>query len=275
MTIFEQYARYYDLIYQDKDYMAEVDYVATLLQRYANQACTILEFGSGTGIHGRLLAERGYHVFGLDLSSEMVIQARRSIRTPVIPPTPKKRKGSFSGSFNCSEGDIRNTSLKHIFDAVLAIYHVVSYQTSNTDIIATFQNANRHLCSNGIFLFDIWYGPAVLFQRPEIRIKRVEDGEIKIVRLAEPILDLNQSLVDVQYTIMAEEIITHKLTIIKETHRMRYFSLPEIEQFASHTGFKLIHSEEFLTGNPPGKDTWGVCCVLRKEIKKTHKDNTK
>lgn len=29
-TVFNDYARYYDLLYQDKDYQAEADYVAAL-----------------------------------------------------------------------------------------------------------------------------------------------------------------------------------------------------------------------------------------------------
>jgi hypothetical protein len=83
--------------------------------------------------------------------------------------------------------------------------------------------------------------------------------------LAEPTLHPNQNLVDVHYTILAEEIATHILTTIEETHRMRHFSLPELEMLANFTGFTLLHSEEFLTANPPGEDTWGVCCVLRRE----------
>ena len=264
MTIFNDYARYYDLIYQDKDYAAEADYVTSLLARFDPHARHLFEFGSGTGVHGRLLAERGYHVLGLDSSSEMILQARRSIRSDAAP-IPMGKKGSRQGSFDCREGDIRQSLIQDSFDAVLALYHVISYMVTNTDAIATFRNAHRHLKAGGLFLFDVWYTPAVLAQRPEVRIKRVEDEQVKILRLAEPVMHPNQNLVDVNYTLQAEEIATHKLTAIHETHHMRHYSLPELELLAGFTGFTLLHSEEFLTGEQPGEKTWGVCCVLRKE----------
>ena len=45
---------------------------------------------------------------------------------------------------------------------------------------------------------------------------------------------------------------------------MRCFSIPEIELLANQTGFKLLHSEEFITRKAPAIDTWGVCFILQK-----------
>ena len=75
---FDAYSRYYDLLYRDKDYAAEVDYIDRLLQRHGVSGKDLLEFGSGTGKHGRLLAERGYRVTGIERSAEMVAQATRA-----------------------------------------------------------------------------------------------------------------------------------------------------------------------------------------------------
>jgi SAM-dependent methyltransferase len=253
------------MLYRDKDYKAETDYITTLLQRFAVQGSYLLEFGSGTGMHGRLLAGKGYHVFGIERSPEMVSRARQTPPAFTGSLSGKEKKESLSGSFECIEGDIRDMELNRTFDAVLALFHVISYLTTSADIKAAFKNANKHLKPGGIFFFDVWYTPAVLSQIPEIRIKRIEDEQVRIIRLAEPTLHPNQNLVDVQYTVLAEEIATHTLTTIEETHHVRHFSLPELEMLANFTGFTLLHSEEFLTANPPGENTWGVCCVLRKE----------
>jgi hypothetical protein len=45
---------------------------------------------------------------------------------------------------------------------------------------------------------------------------------------------------------------------------MRHFSIPEIELLAKLTGFEIIKTEEFLSGETPGPNTWGVCFVLSK-----------
>ena len=65
-SVFDEYARYYDRLYRDKDYQAEADYVAGLIQRFNPNAHSILELGSGTGIHAALLAEKGFTVHGSD-----------------------------------------------------------------------------------------------------------------------------------------------------------------------------------------------------------------
>jgi len=44
---------------------------------------------------------------------------------------------------------------------------------------------------------------------------------------------------------------------------MRYFSFPEISLFCSLTGFELVAAEEWLTGNEPNENTWGVCFIAR------------
>lgn len=56
--VFADYARYYDLLYRDKDYKAEAEYVARLIRKFHPATQNILELGSGTGIHARLLSKK-------------------------------------------------------------------------------------------------------------------------------------------------------------------------------------------------------------------------
>jgi len=117
--VFDEYARYYDLLYQDKDYQAEVDYVAALIRRFHTDARSILELGSGTGKHTRLLANRGYTVHGIERSPEMLAKALETLEA--VQKEPKARRLSFS------QGHIRNVRLPEQFDAVIALFHVSSY----------------------------------------------------------------------------------------------------------------------------------------------------
>jgi len=75
--VFDAYAAYYDLLYRDKDYPAEVRYVQSLLRRHGVNSGEILELGCGTGKHAEQLARLGYSVHGIDLSPSMVDIARR------------------------------------------------------------------------------------------------------------------------------------------------------------------------------------------------------
>src|SRR5205807_7378308 len=117
---FQRYSAYYDLLYRDKNYVAEADYIAQILRTSRSNVQTLLEFGSGTGRHGRLLAQRGFQVLGIERSETMIKAALDRASEP---------SDCAPGNFECKEGEIRTIRLSRTFDAVTALFHVVSYQT--------------------------------------------------------------------------------------------------------------------------------------------------
>ena len=247
-SVFNAYSRYYDLLYRVKDYLAEAEYIAGLLERFGVSGKRLLEFGSGTGKHGRLLAKRGYKVTGIERSAEMVAQAEAA------------------PGFSCQQGDICDVQLGKRFDAVLSLFHVVSYQTTNDAVQAVFARAAEHLEVGGVFVFDVWYSPAVYAQKPEVRVKRMADEAIEITRIAEPALHPNENCVDVNYTIFARDLASGAVKTMTETHPMRHFSLPELDLLSQMHGFAVVGVEEFLAGNRPSEETWGVCLILKKVV---------
>jgi SAM-dependent methyltransferase len=253
LGVFGNYARYYDLLYSDKNYLGEVDFVSALLKRHVPDCRTICELGCGTGMHAMLLAQRGYAVHGIDLSEQMLEAART--RLAAAPAEVAKR-------LRFSVGDARNFHEDAVFDAVLALFHVVSYQVTNDDLIGMFKNAAGHLRPGGVFVFDYWFGPAVLTDRPSVRIKRMETDETTVTRLAEPVLRLDESQVDVNYHVFIRDKASGAMEELRETHRMRYLFLTEIDLIARISGLRVLDSCEWLTGSRPGPGTWGVCSVL-------------
>ena len=51
MSVFADYAEYYDLFYRDKDYAGEAAFVRGLVRQRAPKARTLLELGCGTAAH--------------------------------------------------------------------------------------------------------------------------------------------------------------------------------------------------------------------------------
>ncbi|WP_216636564.1 class I SAM-dependent DNA methyltransferase [Endozoicomonas ascidiicola] len=245
-NVFNAYSGYYDLLYRDKDYAGEAAYIVRLLKQHGINHGSLLEFGSGTGKHGRLLAELGYQVHGVERSEEMVALTEQG------------------NGFTCESGDICNVQVGRTFDAVLSLFHVISYQTTNASLNAVFARAAEHLEPGGIFIFDFWYSPAVYAQQPSVRVKRLVDENVEIVRIAEPEIHTNENRVDVHYTIFATDPLTGRVQTLKEKHPMRHFSLPELDLLAETHGFARVGTEEFMTGNKPGESTWGVCITLKR-----------
>ena len=252
MRAFANYSKYYDLLYKDKDYSGEVNYIHSLLQRYAPHTNSILDLGCGTGIHAVLLAKKGYEVHGIDVSEKML---RTAYQRLVHLPQEEVKRLSFA------QGNVQSYRATRSFDAVISLFHVMSYQTTNADLLAAFVTAKAHLNPDGVFIFDCWYGPAVLTDLPEVRIKRLEDEEVHVTRVAEPVLIPNSNRVDVKYTVLIEDKHTGGLEKVQETHSMRYLFAPEVEKLFADSGLGWTNAEEWVSGKEPGFGTWGVCFV--------------
>jgi hypothetical protein len=61
----------------------------------------------------------------------------------------------------------------------------------------------------------------VLYERPTIRVKRLENEEIQVTRIAEPILHPNDNIVDVKYHVFVKDKQHNNVEELQETHRMR------------------------------------------------------
>jgi SAM-dependent methyltransferase len=245
--MFDVYARYYDLLYRDKDYAAEAEYVASRIREHAPQTKRLLELGCGTGVHAEQLARMGYTIHGVDLSEAML--ARAEARKASLPPEVAARL-----SFGL--GDVRTVRTGETYDAIISLFHVMSYQTTNADLEAAFRTAAVHLEPGGLFLFDFWYGPAVLTQKPEVRVKRLEDDEIKVTRIAEPLMQVNENVVDVNYTVFIELKATGEVERVSETHRMRYLFLPELSYFADPKSWTDFTSLGWMRLEKLRQDDW-------------------
>jgi SAM-dependent methyltransferase len=256
-STFHSYSLYYDLLYQDKDYNGEAEYIRKLIAQWAPKTQTILELGCGTGRHAELLCRMGYNIVGIEASESMLTKSQERVSAPDNP--------NQKGSFEVQLGDARKINLSREFHTVLSLFHVVSYQTSNEDLLALFRTASRHLVADGVFIFDVWYGPAVLTHRPEVRIKRIATKTHTITRLAEPRLDTSENTVDVHYNILIKSIDGEILPGIEETHKMRYLFTPEIKLIAELNGMEILHAEEWLSSKSPSTDSWGVLFIARKK----------
>ena len=141
---FETSSRVYDLLYKDKDYAAEAEFIHFACAPGTGQ--NLLELGSGTGVHAHLLAQKGHSMKGVDLSAGMI--SRANALREQQPPDIRQR-------MEFHEGNVRTFKLGSKVDAVVSLFHVVSYQTTNGQVLDMFRNARDHLEPGGLFLFDV------------------------------------------------------------------------------------------------------------------------
>jgi hypothetical protein len=103
----------------------------------------------------------------------------------------------------------------------------------------------------------------VLRDPPSVRVKRLEDNEISITRISEPVMYPNDNLVDVNYQVFIQDKGSDKVEELKEVHRMRYLFKPEIEFLLQKLQMELITYREWISQQEAGFNTWGVYFVVR------------
>ena len=94
-------------------------------------------------------------------------------------------------------------------------------------------------------------------------MKKVEDNDTAVTRIAQPDIDYVNNTVTVNYQVYMKDKKTGQSKELSESHKMRHFGFPEIELLAKQTGFSVLKAEEFLTKNQPSNRTWGVNFILQ------------
>jgi SAM-dependent methyltransferase len=247
------YADAYNLLYGDKDYDAECDLIEGIFRRYSQSpVSTVLDLGCGTGSHAFSIAGRGYEVVGVERSESMLALAEE-----------KLSQNPNNGKVRFQQGDIRNLDLGREFDAALIMFAVLGYQLENGDVLSPLKTARRHLKSGGLLIFDFWYGPAVLHQRPAERIKIIPSKEGTILRVAAGELDVSRHLCSVHYHLwrLAGKQVAAE---IEETHLMRFFFPLELNLLLDCSDFTLVRCGAFPDfDKQPDESTWNVLAIAR------------
>lgn len=246
----KKYAQCYDLLYSDKAYETECDFVEAIFRGYSPKpARTVLELGCGTGGHAIPLAKRGYVVTGIDASEAMVAVARGKVQESGL-------------TLNLRQMDIRQFDLGDTFDACICMFNVIGYITENRDIQSLLKSVRRHLKKDSLFVFDCWNGLAVLRLLPSVKTKRVEDKERKITRVAQPKLDAFHHLCEVNYQV--EIVRGNTVEEIKETHQVRFFFPQEMKYYLEQAGFKVLKICPFLNlDGRTDENEWNISFIAK------------
>ena len=144
MSAYGFLAQSYDALTRDVDYPALCDFLETQFRRAKCPVRTVLDLACGTGSLTWLLAARGYETIGVDLSEEMLAQAR------------EKGGADFSGIpplFLHQSMD--KLDLYGTIDACVCCLDSVNYVTSPSRLKRAFQRVHLFLMPGGVFIFDV------------------------------------------------------------------------------------------------------------------------
>ena len=155
-----EYAWAYDLL-SDRPVRKECSAIAAwLIERGVRPGAAVLDAGCGTGRYSDELARRGYVVHGIDLSAELVAEARRSSSAP-------------PGMVSFTVGNISTLPVSR-YDGILCrgvLNDVIDEQDRHT----VFTAFGRALRPEGVLILDVreWEATAVRKAREPLYRKSV------------------------------------------------------------------------------------------------------
>lgn len=148
-SLFQNYAKTYDNEVFTQGTSGECDFIEAELNHDKNKR--IFDIGCGTGRHSIELAQRGYHVTGIDLSESQIIRARE-----------KAKENGLTVEF--IRYDARKPLYENAFDLAIMLceggFSLMETDEMNFQIL---QNAVKALKPGGKFIFTALNGLFPLF----------------------------------------------------------------------------------------------------------------
>jgi len=160
LELYKSHSSTYDLIYFDDDrYTEEVNFIDKICTEIG-PGRRILDVACGTGLHAKMLSERGYSITGVDISSDMILQAQK--KCPEL---------------NFVHSDMRFFELDQNFDAIICMYGAINYLQKEEDFRITFENFFQHIKPSGVVMIDTRWSNT-LPEHPYIKRR----GDFTIIR---------------------------------------------------------------------------------------------
>jgi SAM-dependent methyltransferase len=174
-----------------------------------------LEFAIGTGRIAVPLAERGVPVTGIELSRPMIDRLRAKADEATIPVI---------------EGDMATARAPGSYTLVYLVYNGISNLLTQSEQVACFRNAARHLSPGGRFAIELWV--------PELR--SLPPGQRGVVFTSEP----GYIGVDT-FDVLTQHVVSHhfrfgtlrQARLFRSPHR--YIWPAELDLMGQLAGFEL------------------------------------
>lgn len=137
MGAYESFASVYDMFMSDVDYDRWVEYVEEIWKKFNIDPKIVCELGCGTGNITLRLAENGRDMIGIDLSADMLSEA--------------KNKASVQGlDVLFLLQDMREFELYGTVNSIISLCDSLNYITEDEDMQQVFNLVNNYLHPGGI-----------------------------------------------------------------------------------------------------------------------------
>lgn len=223
-------ACFYDELYKNKNYKREVDFIENFLNSKKNK---ILDAGCGTGNHAKILQDKGYDVYGFDLSSEMIEIANKKVNS------------------NFEVGNLLSYSTDKNFDLIISFYAVFNHLKSYQEFSFALQNLLRLLNKNGTIIIDLHNPQSNGEKMDEIKsVKRIMQWKINKL--------LKKETSMITYIVGNDKYITK--------HKFKIFEIEKIKRICDNLNLNCEFYENYEINSIATKNSKNIQVVIKKNL---------
>ncbi len=140
--MYNNFAKYYDILMSDVDYDARTDYVLSLFDKFGGRPTLLLDLACGSGEFSNRFASRGISVIGVDISEEMLCIARE-----------KSEKQGNDILYICQPA--QNLELYGTVNGAVCMLDSLNHITNYDEFCEVFIKVSAFLEKNSLFIFDM------------------------------------------------------------------------------------------------------------------------
>ena len=218
--MYTKLAKYYDKMHHFFDYKGQVEFIIDQFEKHNKSGKKkVLDVACGTGNHANLLVKRGFDVTGIDISKDMLKQAK------------KKDK-----RIRYLLRDMKDFKLNERFDMIICMFNSILYNLDKNQLKKTFRNFYTHLEKGGILIFESFDKQVGINLTTFLYNKRFDDLHIVSVYITrynkkEDILEFDN------YFIINGELV-------RDCHKAGAFTHKDFINSIESAGFEIIKTNK-------------------------------
>lgn len=217
-----------------KDYRAEAVELAGLIRARVDGTTTttrasMLDVGCGTGRHGEEFEQLGFGYVGVDVSPEMLTEARKRLPTTTFV-----------------EADVRSLSLDERFDVVVCLNATIGYMLTRDDLVAALGSLTRHVAPGGVLVLEPWLARDQ-WLAPRVSVETFEGPGLVIARVSRAYFAGDLGAWEWQCAVATPE----RSWSFTEVHELALRDIAEYAGILGELGFEAVH-EPLTSGRGVG-----------------------
>ena len=221
-------ACFYDELYKNKNYKREVDFIEKFLNSKEDK---ILDAGCGTGNHAKILQDKGYNIYGFDLSPQMVEIANTKVNN------------------NFEVANLLFYSTEKKFDLIISFYAVFNHLKSYKEFSFALQNLLRLLNKNGTLIIDL--------HNPQNNGGKVDDiKSVKRIMQWKVNKLLKKETSKITYIVGNDKYITK--------HKFKIFEIEKIKRICDNLNLKCEFYENYVIDSLATNNSKNIQVVIKK-----------